>query len=79
MKRICLQKIRKDKNLTQEEVAKLLGITTVFYGMLERGERNPSLDLAKSIADLFGTTIEKIFFDNELYKMYMKENDTKTA
>nr|WP_242866770.1 helix-turn-helix domain-containing protein [Abyssisolibacter fermentans] len=37
-------------------------ITTVFYGMIERGERNPTLDLAKQISVFFKTTIENIFF-----------------
>ncbi|WP_175616077.1 helix-turn-helix transcriptional regulator, partial [Piscibacillus halophilus] len=33
------------------EVAFNLGITPQFLGAIERGERNPSLNLAKKIAD----------------------------
>ncbi|SHH06466.1 helix-turn-helix transcriptional regulator [Tepidibacter thalassicus] len=70
MKRELLQKLRKKNNLTQQEVAEILEITPVFYGMIERGERNPSLELAKKIADLFDSTIDEIFFNTKLYKLY---------
>ncbi len=58
-----LIRLRKDRKLTQQQVAKKLGITRSFYGMIETGDRNPNLDLARRIAELFGTDIETIFFD----------------
>ncbi|MDK2932358.1 MAG: putative transcriptional regulator [Clostridiales bacterium] len=60
-KRTYLIKLRKKNKLTQAEIAELLSITPVFYGMIERGERNPTLELAKKIADLFNVTIDEIF------------------
>lgn len=62
IKRNYLIKLRKQNKLTQEQVSKKLKITTVFYGMIERGQRNPTLKLAKEIADLFNQSIEEIFF-----------------
>jgi len=61
-KRHMLQQLRKKNKLTQQEVADMLGITVVYYGMIERGERNPTLELAKDIATLFHVTIDEIFF-----------------
>jgi Predicted transcriptional regulators len=41
-------------NLTQEEVAQQSGITRQFYGMIESGERTPSVKVAKKIAAVLG-------------------------
>lgn len=58
-----LKELRIQRSLTQEQVAKALGITTSYYGMIEIGTRNPTLKLAKKIADFFNKPIEEIFFD----------------
>lgn len=49
-----LIKSRKNKNLSHEQVAQLTGglITRQYYGMIEKGERRPSVDVAKAIADV---------------------------
>lgn len=49
-----LIKARKEKSLTHEEVALLTsaGISRQYYGMIENGERRPSVEIAKSIADV---------------------------
>lgn len=36
--------------MTQAEVAKQVGITQQMYGMIENGERRPSVKTAKKIA-----------------------------
>jgi len=74
VKRKYLQNLRKKRELTQQEIAEELGITAVFYGMIERGERNPTLELARKIAIFFNSTIDEIFFDEKLYKMYTSLN-----
>lgn len=51
-------------NRTQKEMADLVGITTSHYGFIENGERQPSLKVAKKIADIYNRKIEEIFFDN---------------
>ena len=55
---------RKEKNLTHEQVASLTGnrITRQYYGMIENGERTPSVDVAKSIAKVLEMNWT-IFFD----------------
>jgi len=56
---------RKNRGLTQAQVAKELGITRAYYGHIETGVRNPPLELAKKIADFFGKTIEDLFFNQK--------------
>lgn len=61
MKRKKLIKLR--GNRSRPPIAKEIGITPQMLGMIERGERTPSLLLAKKIADYYGVTVEEIFFD----------------
>ena len=60
-----LQDFRKRKSLTQEELAKAVGVAPKYISMLERGERTPGFALAKKIADFLGATVDEIFFDGE--------------
>ncbi|MEH6932112.1 helix-turn-helix transcriptional regulator [Bacillus sp. JJ783] len=45
------------------KVAHKLIITPQMLGAIERGDRTPSLELAKKIADFYKTTIDDLFFD----------------
>lgn len=58
-----LKKLR--GNNTQQDVAKMLNITTSHYGFIETGARTPSLKLAKKISDLYGMSIDKLFFGDD--------------
>lgn len=62
-----LKELRGDK--PQKEIADKVGITTSHYGFIENGDRQPSLKVAKKIADVFGKRIDEIFFDNSNNKM----------
>ena len=48
---------RKTVGLTQEELAERAAIHPTYVGLVERGERNPSLDVAQRIAEALGTTL----------------------
>lgn len=47
---------RKKKRLTQEDVVLLseASITRQYYGMIENGERKPSVNTAKAISEVLG-------------------------
>ena len=60
MKRTKLVRLR--GKMSRQFVAKKLGITPQMLGMIERGQRNPSLELARKIADFYNETIDEIFF-----------------
>ncbi|OLN29948.1 helix-turn-helix transcriptional regulator [Desulfosporosinus metallidurans] len=61
-KREKLIKLR--NNLPRPKIANKIGITPQMLGMVERGERTPSLYLAKKIADFYGVLVEDIFFES---------------
>jgi len=48
-------------DLTQEALARDLGVTRQTVLAIEKGKYDPSLDLAFRIARYFGVTIEEVF------------------
>jgi putative transcriptional regulator len=74
LKEILVQ-ARERKNLTQEQVVELSGakITRQYYGMIENGERRPSVDVAKQIAPVLGISWT-IFFGVESNQMLLESN-----
>lgn len=56
-----LHELRKERNMQQAELAKLVGVRRETIGNLENGRYNPSLKLAMDIAQVFDTTVEDIF------------------
>ena len=60
-----LEEIRKEKGITQEDLAKILEVSRQTVGSLENGRYNPSIILAFKIARYFEMAIEDIFIDEE--------------
>lgn len=54
-------KMRKEIMLTQEDFAKAIRVSRQTVSSIENGKYNPSLELAFTIAEFFGKTIEEIF------------------
>ena len=53
-----LKKLRKEKHLTQGELAAFLGISTSAVGMYEQNRRSPSISDVSAIAKFFGVTTD---------------------
>lgn len=60
-----IAKLRKERGMTQQELASALGVSRQTIISLENGRYNPSITLAHDIAKLFGSTIEQIFIFEE--------------
>lgn len=56
-----VQKLRKEKELSQEELAHQLGISRVYMGFIEQGRETPSLKLLMKISRKFGVKLEDLF------------------
>ena len=63
--RTRIKELRARYDLTQEDLAKLVGVRreTILY--LEKGKYNPSLELAYKIAKALETTIVDLFIFEE--------------
>ena len=58
-----IQELRAEKNLTQQELAEAVDVTRATIIALEKGNYNPSLELAFRIAKFFKIGIEKMFYE----------------
>ncbi|WP_432662550.1 helix-turn-helix transcriptional regulator [Wukongibacter baidiensis] len=53
-----LKKLRKDKKITQKELAKILNIQNTTLSQYENGVNEPNDEMKVKIADYFGVTID---------------------
>ena len=52
---------RTEKNLTQEQVSRRIGISRAAYANIENGARNPSVAVAKRLGKTLGVKWTKFF------------------
>ena len=52
-----LKELRKEKKLTQTELADEIGVTKLSISNWERGERDIKFDKAQQLADFFGVSV----------------------
>lgn len=60
-----LEELRKQRGITQEDLAGILEVSRQTIGSLENGRYNPSILLAFKIARYFDLPIEAIFIYEE--------------
>ncbi len=56
---------RKDKNLTQQELADKVGVKVLQIRRYEAGTSQPTLDVIKNMAIALGVTTDALIFDSE--------------
>ena len=60
-----LRQLRKDKHLTQAQVASRIGVTPSMVSSYETDIRLPSYDVMMRIADVFGVTVDYLLCRQE--------------
>ena len=65
MKNKKMKIARIEKDLSQEQLADLVGATRQTIGMIESGKFNPSLQLCLSICRALGKTLDELFWEEE--------------
>ncbi|MCX4341628.1 MAG: helix-turn-helix transcriptional regulator [Lachnospiraceae bacterium] len=56
-----MREYRMKKQLTQQQLADLVNVSSRTIISLEKGQYNPSVLLAHELAKIFGLTIEELF------------------
>lgn len=56
-----IKELRKEKNMTQEELAQILCVTRQTINAIENNKYNPTLELALKLAKLFCVHVEELF------------------
>ena len=65
-----IREIREDKDLTQTEVAKKIGITQRNYSYIETGRTMLTEDILVKLADLYNTSTDYILYRTDKREAY---------
>lgn len=72
-----LQELRKQKGLTQEELAEKLYVSRTAISKWESGRGHPSIDSLKAIAQFFSVTVDELLSSDEILTL-AEENQKQT-
>ena len=56
-----IKELRKNKSLTQEELAEMVGVSVNYIGYIEQNKRIPSIKTADKIARALGVKFGELF------------------
>ncbi|MCD8238445.1 MAG: helix-turn-helix domain-containing protein [Clostridiales bacterium] len=56
-----IKKLRKERNLTQQELGDKVGVTQAMIGQIERGSKTPTMVLGKDIAEAFEVDVAELY------------------
>ncbi len=60
-----LRRLRREKNMTQERLAELIGVVPQSVSRWETGATYPDIELLPLIADIFGVTVDMMLRSSE--------------
>lgn len=63
MKNLKLKSARVQKDLSQEDLAKIVGVTRQTIGLIELGSYNPTLNLCIAICKALSRTLNDLFWE----------------
>ena len=72
-----LQQLRKQKGITQEELAKSLYVSRTAISKWESGRGYPNLDSLKEIAKYFSTTVDQLLSTDEVLTIAKEDGKNK--
>ncbi len=73
-----LQQLRKNKNMTQDELAEALYVSRAAVSKWESGRGLPSIDSLKDISKFFSVSIDEMLSGEKLLSLAEKENSSNT-
>jgi len=56
-----LSDLRKEKGINQTDLGRMVGVSRQTISLIERGDYNPSVMVALSLARVFDVSVEEIF------------------
>ena len=63
MKNLKMKSARAAKDLSQEELAKLCGVTRQTISAIEKGDYNPTINLCVAICKALDKTLDELFWE----------------
>lgn len=74
-----LRELRKEKGLTQLELAKILNVSDRSVGFYETGERDPDTDTLKKLASFFSVSIDYLLNQSDIRNLSNAINESATS
>ena len=65
MKNLKLKAARAGMDLSQDDLAKLCGVSRQTISAIEKGDYNPTINLCVAICKVLGKTLDELFWDAE--------------
>ena len=65
MKNLRLKSARAGKDLSQQELADLVGVSRQTINSIEKGDYNPTIRLCLAICHALGKTLDELFWEEE--------------
>lgn len=63
MKNLKLKAARAGMDMSQEDLAKAVGVTRQTISAIEKGDYNPTINLCISICKILGKTLDELFWN----------------
>ena len=65
MKNLRLKAARAGKDLSQQELADLVGVSRQTINAIEKGDYNPTIRLCLAICHVLGKSLDELFWEEE--------------
>ena len=63
MKNLRMKAARVSKDLSQDQLAKMIGVSRQTINAIEKGDYNPTINLCISICKALGKTLDELFWE----------------
>lgn len=64
-KNIAIKVARAEKDMTQADLAKAVGVSRQTMNAIEKGDYNPTIKLCRSICRVLGKTLDELFWTDD--------------
>ena len=64
-KNLAIKAARASKDMTQQELAEVVGVSRQTINAIEKGEYNPTIKLCRAICRVLDRTLDELFWEDE--------------
>lgn len=64
-KNIAIKVARAEKDITQKDLADMVGVSRQTINAIEKGEYNPTIKLCRAICRALGKSLDELFWEDE--------------
>ena len=64
-----VSQLRKERGMTQKELAETVGVSRQTINAIEKGEYNPTIRLCRAICRVLGKTLDELFWEEDEHEI----------